>query len=76
MQTLYTQTSRCLQRTGNIIDLTEYRMRLEQAQAPAGLPPLPRTVHRRPFGLSLGDLLSMSGAAAVLAVTVAVLTAL
>lgn len=74
MQTLYYQTDRYMRHSGNIVDLTEYRRRLELAQEPAaGLPPLPRREHRCPLGLRVCDLVSMSMVAMTIAVTGALL---
>ncbi len=71
MQTLYYNTGHYMRHTGNIVDLAEYRRRMELAQQPAaaGLPPLPRREHRCPLGLRLCDLVSMSMVATTLAVT-------
>lgn len=75
MQTLYYSTDRYMRHTGNIVDLAEYRRRLDElTQEPAaGLPPLPRREHRCPLGLRLCDLVSMSMVAMTLAVTGAIL---
>ena len=76
MQTLANRPAQCLHRSDNIIDLSEYRQRILELQQPASaLPPLSRRTHHRPsFLLPLSDLLSISGAAAVLGLTVMVLS--
>ncbi len=77
MQTLYSQTERYMRHAGNVVDLAEYRRKLELAQQPAvGLPPLPRREHRCPLGLRACDLFNMGMAAMTLAVTGALLAGL
>lgn len=61
---------------GNIIDLSEYRQRVLELPPPAGLPPLPRRTRRTSPLLLLSDVLSISGAVAVLALTVMILSGL
>jgi len=77
MQTLYYNTDRYMRHTGNVVDLAEYRRKLEQVRQPAaGLPPLPRRERRCPWGVRLTDLVSMSMVAMTVAATGMLVTVL
>ena len=70
MQTIYYSTPNFIRHTGNVVDLGEYRRKLEQVRQPAaGLPPLPRRERRCPWGVRLTDLVSMSMVAMTIACT-------
>lgn len=71
MQTLYYNTDRYIRHNDNIVDLAEYRRRVEAVRQPAaaGLPPRARRQHRCPLGVRLADLVSMSAVAATFIAT-------
>jgi len=48
MQTVYCTTANFIRHTGNVVDLTEYRRRLEGAAVPATDPMMPETPEGMP----------------------------
>ena len=71
MQTIYHNTDRYMRRSGNMVDLNEYRRKMAQTARPVavGLPPRPRRSHRNPWAMGRTDLLSMSAVMSTIAVT-------
>ena len=64
---------------GNVVDLSEYRLKLaleERGSTAAGLPPKRRRRHRCPLGLRLCDLVNLVMAAATIGAAGAVLSGL
>jgi hypothetical protein len=81
MQTIYYTTHNFIRHTENVVDLMEYRRRLERVAAPVTEPFFPERVEeptatrarRRTGGLCPGLFLDFCASAAIVAMTVTVL---